>query len=93
MPRCATPPSAADLGRELGITARSALPILNELRAAGMSPAPVVTASGRRRATSARGAGVTVRLSVARLARLASFPGAGPLDQLDAALDRAGVPR
>ena len=87
------PPSAAQLGRELGIAARSALAILNELRAAGLAPAPVVTAGGRRRATAARGAGVTVRLSVARLARLANLPGVGPLEQLDAALDRLGVPR
>lgn len=81
------PPSAADLGRELGIAARSALSILDELRAVDLAPPPVVTEGGRRRASVARGAGVTVRLSVDRLARLAELPGSGPLEQIDAALD------
>lgn len=87
--------TGAALARELGIDPTAAGPrLLAELRAEGLAPPARAGADGRALVgPGPGGSGKVVRLSAERLARLATLPGDGPLEQIDAALDRAGVPR
>lgn len=87
------PTSAAAMADELGIDPRTARAILDELRAVELAPPAVIAGASGRRMATAPDPGRVVRLSAARLARLATLPGDGPLEQLDAALDRAGAPK
>lgn len=82
----------AALARRLApCTRRTAARILDQLRAAGDAPLPVVAADGRRLTRPPRGPQTrVVRLPAALLARLARLPGAGPLEQISAALDMIG---
>jgi len=79
----------AALARRLApCTRRTAARILDQLRATGDAPLPVVAADGRRLTRPPRGPQTrVVRLPAALLERLARLPGAGPLEQIAAALD------
>lgn len=81
--------SAAELGRELGISRQAAGAILAELRRLGIAAPAVIAGASRRRMSRPRAPGRPVKLSPALLARLARWPGATPQEQIAAVLDVA----